>query len=132
MFLDRVFGVMAALAFLLGLGCQVGWLIDVVEPSLLYQLTAILFALAIPTLSYFVLYVGKRDGFGYSLQGELDLRTVQATLPAWARVLSNWLIGLAVALTAAAAVEALWPALLPTEDVFPEPVIPTVASWPIG
>jgi hypothetical protein len=119
MFLDRVFGVIAAFAFLLGLVCQVGWLIDVVEPSLLYQLTAIFFALSIPTFLYLVLYVGKRDGLAYTLQGELDFRTVQATLPAWARVTSNWLLGVAGAFTVAAATEALWPSLLPNGTCHP-------------
>lgn len=119
MLLDRLFGVAGAAAFLLGLVCQAGWQIDLVEPSRLYQLTGIFVALAFAVFFYFLLYVGKRDGFPYTLQGELDLGHVFAMLPGWARVVSYWLFGIAAAFMAAMLVAIVRPDLLPEGRCLP-------------
>ncbi|MFM9864064.1 MAG: hypothetical protein ACKVRO_10695 [Micropepsaceae bacterium] len=119
MFLDRVFGVTAAAAFVLGLVCQVGWLTDLVEPSRLHQWTFVFFALAMPAFLYFIIYVGKRDGFAYTIQGELNLAPVLGTLPGWARLVSYGLFAVAAVFLVASVVAVLWPDLLPAGRCVP-------------
>lgn len=119
MFLDRIFGLMGAAAFVLGIVCQVGWLIDVVPPSRLYDLTWLFVGLSTATLLYFLFYVGKRDGLTYSIQGELDLTSMLPLLPAWARTVTYWLLGIGTVLLFATVVAAFWPEMMPVGRCIP-------------
>lgn len=95
MFFDRVFGITSGVAFVLGLVCQIAWLTDLVEPSSLQWLSTIFFAFVIVGLVYMVVYVGRRDGFPYSVQSELYLQPVIRALPSWARIVTYGLFAIA-------------------------------------
>jgi hypothetical protein len=119
MLIDRLFGLLAAVAFAIGLVCQVGWIVDVVEPSLLYELTALFVMFTTPTFVYVLLHAGKRDGFVHTRQGVRDMSALVDVIPPWARTIVYWFGGIGAVLTFASVFAVFWPAAMPIGRCIP-------------
>lgn len=89
MFLDRIFGMLAAIAFVAGAIGHLELLVGLQADANMFDIPLGPFlASLLAAVLYLVAYVGRRDHLEYNDDGELALGPLVKKLPGWARTLT--------------------------------------------